>query len=334
MALLRILGYSSLFLMILALRAGAETVTLFDNGSFSGSQVQLRNNMCAEFDEEGICTSRFTIYDQFVLVSDSVITSIEWHQTEHNPQNYAGTLLTIGVGTPSPGSILHAIDVLANRVLTPIPDGDPRFESIPSGSFEAAASVPGLAIDLAPGTYWLGIHNKFPQFGGGSQWTQTIGTNQTVSGRWQGEGNPCGAFPPSPDGGCLKYFPQEDSAFRVIGRLGILIEIDIKPGSDPNCFNSNSHGVIPVAILGSAEFDTSLVDQGSLSFGGLQVRVRGNKGPFCGSEDTNSDGFADLVCHFEDDTSAWVAGNSGATVTGSLLDGTAIEGSDSICIVP
>ena len=32
------------------------------------------------------------------------------------------------------------------------------------------------------------------------------------------------------------------------------VEIDIKPGSDPNCFNNNGHGVIPVAILSSNNF--------------------------------------------------------------------------------
>jgi hypothetical protein len=41
-----------------------------------------------------------------------------------------------------------------------------------------------------------------------------------------------------------------------------------------------------------------------------------------------------MVCHFEDDPVNWTAGDSTATLTGSLLDGTAIEGTDSICIVP
>ncbi|MDY6839641.1 MAG: LecA/PA-IL family lectin, partial [Thermodesulfobacteriota bacterium] len=114
----------------------------------------------------------------------------------------------------------------------------------------------------------------------------------------------------------------------------ITVEIDIKPGSDPNCFNLNGHGVIPVAILGSADFDVSDIDVETLSFAGLEVRVRGNKGPLCSTEYSNEDEFLDLVCHFEDDPENWVPQNDMAELTGELVDGTPIEGTDSICIVP
>jgi hypothetical protein len=39
----------------------------------------------------------------------------------------------------------------------------------------------------------------------------------------------------------------------LIREMAQEVGIDIKPGSDPNCFNINGHGVIPVAILGSSE---------------------------------------------------------------------------------
>jgi hypothetical protein len=113
-----------------------------------------------------------------------------------------------------------------------------------------------------------------------------------------------------------------------------IVAIDIKPGSDPNCININGHGVIPVAILGSGDFDVSQIDLASLSFGGLEVRVRGNKGPLCSFEYSNEDMYLDLVCHFEDDTANWNVGNCEATLTGNLIDGTPFEGTDSICIVP
>jgi hypothetical protein len=76
------------------------------------------------------------------------------------------------------------------------------------------------------------------------------------------------------------------------------------------------------------------VDFTTLSFGGLAVRMRDNKGPLCGYEDANGDGFQDLVCQFEDDPSAWNVGSDTATLSGALLDGTPFEGSDSICVVP
>jgi hypothetical protein len=112
------------------------------------------------------------------------------------------------------------------------------------------------------------------------------------------------------------------------------VVVDIKPGGDPNCFNINGHGVIPVAVLGSDSLDVIDVDISTLSFGGLALRMRGNKGAICGYEDSNDDGMQDLVCQFEDDPSAWSVGSDSATLSGELLDGSPFEGSDSICVVP
>jgi hypothetical protein len=122
----------------------------------------------------------------------------------------------------------------------------------------------------------------------------------------------------------------------------IPVEIDIKPGSDPNSFNINGKGVVPVAILGSADFDVSDVDVTSLEFAGLAVRVKGNGSPQCSIEDVSGanmpygepDGYEDLVCQFVDDAEGWTPGDAVATLTGNLFDGTAFEGTDSINIVP
>ena len=114
----------------------------------------------------------------------------------------------------------------------------------------------------------------------------------------------------------------------------VAVDIDIKPGSDPNCFNINGHGVVPVAVLGSEGFNVSDIDQSTLSFSGLSVRVKGNQGPQCSFDYSNSDEFLDLICQFEDNVENWLPGSEEATVTGQLLDGTAIKGTDSICVVP
>jgi hypothetical protein len=114
----------------------------------------------------------------------------------------------------------------------------------------------------------------------------------------------------------------------------ITIQIDIKPGSYPNCFNINSHGVIPVAILGTADFDVMHIDVSSLDFAGLDVRVKGNGAPQCSVEDVTGDGYSDLVCQFVDDSTNWTPEDGYATLTGNLLDGTPISGTDEICIVP
>jgi hypothetical protein len=120
----------------------------------------------------------------------------------------------------------------------------------------------------------------------------------------------------------------------VIREAAQLIDVDIKPGSDNNCLNINGNGVIPVAVLGTPELDVLDIDQGTLVFGGLNVRIRGNDLPQCGAEYVDADGYVDLVCQFQDDVSTWVADEGAAMLEGNLLDGTPIRGSDTICLVP
>ena len=55
-----------------------------------------------------------------------------------------------------------------------------------------------------------------------------------------------------------------DDSTQTLTAIRETAAIDIKPGSDPNCININGHGVIPVAILGSEDFDVSLVDPDTL----------------------------------------------------------------------
>jgi hypothetical protein len=110
--------------------------------------------------------------------------------------------------------------------------------------------------------------------------------------------------------------------------------VDIKPGSDPNCFNLNGNGVIPVGVNGSDSFDVHEIDLSSLSFAGLAVRIKGNGNPQCGYQDWNGDGYIDLICQFIDDPVLWLPGYGEATLTGSLIDGIPFTGSDSICIQP
>lgn len=98
------------------------------------------------------------------------------------------------------------------------------------------------------------------------------------------------------------------------------VGIDIKPGTDTAC-----GGVIPVAVHGSEAFDVTQIDPGTLNFQGLSVRSRGNDSLSCSVKDANSDGYVDLVCQYQNDSAEGV-------ITGRLLDGTPIEGSDIFCI--
>ena len=121
---------------------------------------------------------------------------------------------------------------------------------------------------------------------------------------------------------------------RVVTRGAVSVDIDVKPGVEPNCFNINGHGVIPVAVLGSADLNIFDIDPATLEFGGLSVRIRGNTRPQCSPQDVNGDAYLDLVCQFVDDSAQWTAGETMATLDGRLNDGTAITGEGSICVVP
>ena len=118
-----------------------------------------------------------------------------------------------------------------------------------------------------------------------------------------------------------------------------LVDVDIKPGSDPNSVNLNSRGVLPVAILGSDLLDVSEIDVNSVNIGGVGVAERGRSGQLHASlEDVNGDGNLDLVVHFriQDLVDAGVldADTEYLVVDAELNDGTAIQGSDAVNIVP
>ena len=116
--------------------------------------------------------------------------------------------------------------------------------------------------------------------------------------------------------------------------IALVVGIDIKPGSDPNCINLGSEGVIPVAILGSATFDVTTVDQTTLVFEGSAARIKGKSSNIGSFDDVNADGILDLVVQFPTATLGLTTSDIEATLTGALLDGTNIEGMDDICIVP
>ena len=137
--------------------------------------------------------------------------------------------------------------------------------------------------------------------------------------------------------------------------------LDIKPGSCPNPFNvklfdyvgvdnENKGGVLPVAILGSEDFDVSDIDIGSLLLEGVapletgicyeDISAPDDSPDECGCEGLGPDGYMDLVMKFnsveiaEAIMPAGVAGEERAlTLTGRILGGTMFEAADCIVFV-
>jgi hypothetical protein len=105
------------------------------------------------------------------------------------------------------------------------------------------------------------------------------------------------------------------------------VQIDIKPGSDPNSINPNSKGVVPVAVLTTDDFDASTVDPDTVLFAGampLRWAV----------EDVDGDGDVDLLFHFKTQELDLDDNSPEATLSGESLDGVQIEGTDTVNIVP
>ena len=142
----------------------------------------------------------------------------------------------------------------------------------------------------------------------------------------------------------------------------LMLNLDIKPGSCPNSFNRNSHGVLPVALLGTESFDVTQVDLATIQLSraeGVGSSVVPNEGPpgphsvledvatpfdgeLCNCHDLEGDGITDLSMKFRtDDVVAALLLNDlpagdlvELVVSGTLLDGTPFSASDCIRLVP
>jgi len=126
--------------------------------------------------------------------------------------------------------------------------------------------------------------------------------------------------------------------------------VDVKPGSDINPVNLRSKGVLPVAVLGSADLDVSQIDPGSLLLNGV-VPLRWNFDDICssdggdvdlqseGDEVNTPDGYTDLTLKFSTQEIAAALGDvkrgdfEKLTMTGYLLDGTPASGEQMVWIV-
>jgi Concanavalin A-like lectin/glucanases superfamily len=118
---------------------------------------------------------------------------------------------------------------------------------------------------------------------------------------------------------------------------GQRVAIDIKPGSDVNPINLGSRGVIPVAILSTADFDATQVDVRTVTLGDWTLGGRVAPVHFA-VEDVDGDGRLDLILHFRTQelvaAGALDANSTELILSGTLLDGSEFFGTDVVRIVP
>ncbi|MHC4672355.1 MAG: thrombospondin type 3 repeat-containing protein [Planctomycetota bacterium] len=134
---------------------------------------------------------------------------------------------------------------------------------------------------------------------------------------------------------------QEDNDGDGVGDVcdPVILSLDILPHDDPNLFTVNvqSKGRLPMAILGSEEYDVNDIDLNSLNIGGVVFPVRTPKI----DKDENGDGLLDLVIHVSRRELILDLGLNllepgtvmPITVEGELLDGTPLEATDSVELV-
>ena len=121
--------------------------------------------------------------------------------------------------------------------------------------------------------------------------------------------------------------------FTIIVERLIEVNIDIKPGSDPNSINLKSKGSVPVVILGSEDFDAGQVDPATITLAGASVTVKKNGSLQASIEDINEDGFSDLLVHVNTSELLLSAADLEAVLEGETFSGDLITGIDSVKII-
>jgi hypothetical protein len=199
---------------------------------------------------------------------------------------------------------------------------------------------------------------QYPQFGSAEQ-TCTLLYEANLASSAEGWRNFEGSFTPATShavvaigisiGGNSGYARGVDD---VVLSQAIEVPVDVLPTSCPNPFNVGATGVLPVAILGTADFDVTDIDPETVTLEGVSPLRSSLEDtatpyqPFVGKpldqyacELFGPDGYMDLVLHFDRQAIAAAIGSvaNGDVVMlgleGELFDGTPIVGEDVVRII-
>ncbi|GAH22327.1 unnamed protein product, partial [marine sediment metagenome] len=138
----------------------------------------------------------------------------------------------------------------------------------------------------------------------------------------------------------------QEAWIATIPEPAIKVAVDIKPNSCPNPVNVKSSGVLPVAILGTEDFDVTTIDVASIRLADVapirssfeDVAAPVSDGNDCDCIENGPDGFLDLTLKFKTQRIVEAVGdvNDGdelqLELIGVLFDETPIEGADCILI--
>lgn len=111
------------------------------------------------------------------------------------------------------------------------------------------------------------------------------------------------------------------------------VSIDVKPGNDQNVINASVKGDLPVAILGSADFDINQIVLDSVKLNGAGMAVKGSRKTarmVYTVNDVNGDGFTDMVCYFNNQSLGLTSATTSVALQLELNNGRLFEGFDTV----
>ena len=94
------------------------------------------------------------------------------------------------------------------------------------------------------------------------------------------------------------------------------VKIDVRPGSDRNIVNPHSKGMIPVALLGAADFDVQSVTVSSLALSAQGSATSAQPQGHNRVADVNGDGYQDVVMNFSIQSTGIKEGDTQLCLTG------------------
>jgi hypothetical protein len=241
------------------------------------------------------------------------------------------------------GELLSGFDMTDNPAATLVVIADGAFGN---STAVAGPNLFGSNMELTfSGADNSGVGFDIVDVFGGNSWTVTVTGTSGVLFSGPASGSLAGTFLGFKVSGDiitqinfngLSGNPQAELIDNLtFGQCCLEIDIDIKPGSDPNSINcNNSNSNIPVAILTTDSFDATTVDHTTVTFEGASEWHTNNQGePKRHEDDVDNDGDVDLVLHFKLADTDLTCDSTTGTLTGETFDGQCIEGTDSVNMV-
>jgi hypothetical protein len=115
----------------------------------------------------------------------------------------------------------------------------------------------------------------------------------------------------------------------VAAQKALQVSIDVKPGDTPTTIETERGGMLPVAILTTAQFDASTVDPSTIRIGptGTEAEIFRSM-----REDVNRDGRTDLLVLVRLQEMRVKCGDTAIRLTGKTTGGADIEGSEKVAV--